>query len=89
MLQQQVTSLLAEINFNIHENFILPKCFDLVVLRFMHEERIDPLYGDGMQQHENKYWTQENPKFALDSSDNQFGQHAVQFGQTTSIDHNS
>lgn len=38
MLQGKVTSLLAKINFNTHENFILPKCFTLVVLRYIHGE---------------------------------------------------
>ncbi|KAF8768967.1 hypothetical protein HU200_007071 [Digitaria exilis] len=38
MLQQQVTSLLSEINFNMHENFILPKCRALIALRFTHED---------------------------------------------------
>jgi hypothetical protein len=36
-LQQEVNSLLAEINFNIYENFILPKCSTLVVLRYICE----------------------------------------------------
>jgi hypothetical protein len=34
-LQQEVNSLLAEINFNISENVILPKCSTLVVLRYI------------------------------------------------------
>jgi hypothetical protein len=38
-LEQQVTSFLAETNFNIYENFILPKCATLVVLRYTHEEK--------------------------------------------------
>jgi hypothetical protein len=37
-LQQQVTSFLAETNFNINENFILPKYATLVVLRYTHKE---------------------------------------------------
>jgi hypothetical protein len=38
-LQQQVTSFLAETNFNVYENFILPKCDTLIVLRYTHEEK--------------------------------------------------
>jgi hypothetical protein len=34
-LHQEVNSLLAEINFNISENVILPKCSQLVVLRYI------------------------------------------------------
>jgi hypothetical protein len=36
-LQQKVNFLLAEINFNIFENVILPKCSTLVVLRYICE----------------------------------------------------
>jgi hypothetical protein len=36
-LQQEVNSLLAEINFNISENVIVPKCSTLVVLRYICE----------------------------------------------------
>jgi hypothetical protein len=36
-VQQEVNSLLAEINFNISENVILPKCSTLVVLRYICE----------------------------------------------------
>jgi hypothetical protein len=36
-LQQEVNSLLAEINFNISENVILPKCSTLLVLRYICE----------------------------------------------------
>jgi hypothetical protein len=36
-LQQEVNSLLVEINFNISENVILPKCSTLVVLRYICE----------------------------------------------------
>jgi hypothetical protein len=38
-LHHQVTSFLAETNFNIYENFILPKCATLVVLRYTDEEK--------------------------------------------------
>ena len=41
-LQQQVTSLLAEFDYNISENVILPKCSTLVILRFKHEDYEDP-----------------------------------------------
>jgi hypothetical protein len=37
--KKEVNSLLAETNFNIHENIILPKCSPLVVLRYTHEEK--------------------------------------------------
>jgi hypothetical protein len=36
-LQQKVNSILAEINFNISENVILPKCSTLFVLRYICE----------------------------------------------------
>jgi hypothetical protein len=36
-IQQEVNSLLAEFNFNISENVILPKCSTLVVLRYICE----------------------------------------------------
>jgi hypothetical protein len=36
-LQQEVNSLLAEINFNISENVILPKCSTLLILRYICE----------------------------------------------------
>jgi hypothetical protein len=48
-LQQQVISLLAEINFNIYENFILPKYSKLVVLRFTYEEKNTTLHGDDLE----------------------------------------
>jgi hypothetical protein len=38
VLQKEVNSLLAEINYNIHENTILPKCSTLVVLRYTNKE---------------------------------------------------
>jgi hypothetical protein len=45
-LQQEVNSLLAEINFNISENFILPKCFTLVVLRYICERGGAAIHGE-------------------------------------------
>jgi hypothetical protein len=36
-LQQKVNLILAEINFNISENVILPKCSTLIVLRYISE----------------------------------------------------
>ena len=38
LLQKEVTSFLAETNFNIHENIILPKNSTLILLRYAHEE---------------------------------------------------
>ena len=38
LLQKEVNSLLAEINFDIFENVILPKCSTLVVLRHTNKE---------------------------------------------------
>jgi hypothetical protein len=35
-LQQEVNSLLTKIDYNINENFILPKFFTYVLLRFTH-----------------------------------------------------
>jgi len=37
-LQEQVNSFLIDINFNISENVILPKCSMLIVIRNTHEE---------------------------------------------------
>ena len=38
LLQKEVNSLPVEINFNIHENIILPKCSTLAVLRYTNKE---------------------------------------------------
>jgi len=38
-LQQEVHSLLCEIHFNINENYIVPKCCTLIVLRYIEEEK--------------------------------------------------
>ena len=37
-LQQEVHALLCEIHFNVNENYILPKCSTLIVLRYIEEE---------------------------------------------------
>ena len=39
LLQKEVISFLAETNFNIHENIILPKNSSLILLRCSHEEK--------------------------------------------------
>ena len=44
VLKKEVNSLLAEINYNIHENTILPKCSTLVVLRYKNKEEEDTLH---------------------------------------------
>jgi len=38
-LQQEVHALLCEIHFNINENYILPTCCTLIVLRYIEEEK--------------------------------------------------
>jgi hypothetical protein len=45
-LQQEVNSLLAETNFNISENVILPKCSTLVVLRYICESSGAAIHGE-------------------------------------------
>jgi hypothetical protein len=45
-LQQKVNSLLAEINFNISKNVILPKCSTLVVLRYICERGGAAIHGE-------------------------------------------
>jgi len=40
-LQQEVHALLCEIHFNINENYILPKCCTLIVLRYIEEEKYE------------------------------------------------
>jgi hypothetical protein len=37
-LQQEVNALLCEIYFNINENYILPKLYTLLLLRFTKED---------------------------------------------------
>jgi len=44
LLQNEVNSLLAEINFDVFENVILPKCSTLVVLRYTNKEEDDTLH---------------------------------------------
>jgi hypothetical protein len=41
-----VNSLIAEINFNISENVILPKCSTLVVLRYICERGGAAIHGE-------------------------------------------
>jgi hypothetical protein len=79
-LHQEVNSLLAEINFNISENVILPKCSTLVVLRYICErggaaihreeakkkKQVDQFRQGGS----NKF---SSDKFDQISLDNQFG----------------
>jgi len=38
-LQQEVHTPLCEIHFNVNENYILPKCSTLIVLRYIEEEK--------------------------------------------------
>jgi hypothetical protein len=45
-LQREVHALLCEIHFKVDENFILPKCSTLVVLRHIHEDDETTKYGD-------------------------------------------
>jgi hypothetical protein len=45
-LHQEVNSLLVEINFNISENVILPKCSTLVVLRYICERGGAAIHGE-------------------------------------------
>jgi hypothetical protein len=45
-LHQEVNSLLAEINFNISENVIVPKCSTLVVLRYICERGGTAIQGE-------------------------------------------
>ncbi|RCV37779.1 hypothetical protein SETIT_8G089600v2 [Setaria italica] len=49
-LQQEVHAFLVEINFNIPKNFILPKSFTLVMIRFTHEDVGIAPHGDETQQ---------------------------------------
>jgi len=38
-LQQEIHALLSEIHFNINENYTLPKCCTLSVLRYIEEDK--------------------------------------------------
>jgi hypothetical protein len=53
-LQHEVNFLLAEINFNISENVILPKCSTLVVLGYICE-RVVQLYMERKQRRRTKW----------------------------------
>jgi hypothetical protein len=79
-LQQEVSSLLAEINFNISENVIQPKCSTLVVLRYICERGGAAIHGE--EEKKKKQVDQfgqggsskfSSVKFRQISSDNQFG----------------
>jgi len=52
-LQQEVHALLCDIHFNINENYILPKCCTLIVLRYIEEEK---------NESDPKEWTSASPK---------------------------
>jgi hypothetical protein len=84
-LQQEVNSLLAKINFNISENFILPKCSTLVVLRFICERGDVVIHGEEAKKKNqvDQFKQGGSSKFSSDkfqqiSSDNQF-QHVRTF----------
>ena len=47
-LQQVVHALLCEIHFNINENYILPKCCTLIILRYIEEEKDKSDPEDGL-----------------------------------------
>jgi len=47
-LQQEVHALLCEIHFNINENYILPKCCTLIILRYIEEEKDESDPEDGL-----------------------------------------
>jgi hypothetical protein len=76
----KVNSLLAEINFNISENVILPKCSTLVVLMHICERGGAAIHGEEAKKKKqvdrfgqggsNKF---SSDKFGQVSSDNQFG----------------
>jgi hypothetical protein len=57
LLQKEVNSLLAEINFNIHENIILPKYSTLFVLRYTNKEEDITLRGKEVQKNGSSVWT--------------------------------
>jgi hypothetical protein len=75
-----VNSLLAEINFNISENVILPKCFTLVVLRYICERGGAAIHGEEPKKKKqvDQFGQGGSSKFSSDkfrqiNSDNQFG----------------
>jgi len=47
-LQQEVHAILCEIYFNINENYILPKCCTLIILRYIEEEKDKSDPEDGL-----------------------------------------
>jgi len=47
-LQQEVHAILCEIHFYINENYILPKCCTLIVLRYIEEEKDESDPEDGL-----------------------------------------
>jgi len=47
-LQQEVHTLLCDIHFNINENYILPKCCTLIILRYIEEEKDESDPEDGL-----------------------------------------
>jgi len=47
-VQQEVHALLCEIHFNINENYILPKCCTLIILRYIEEEKDKSDPEDGL-----------------------------------------
>jgi hypothetical protein len=74
-----VNSLLAEINFTISENVILPKCFTLVVLRYICERDGAAIHGEEAKKKKqvDQFGQGGSSKFSSDkfgsiSSDNQF-----------------
>jgi hypothetical protein len=69
-LQQEVNSLPAEINFNIFENVILPKCSTLVVVRYICERGGAAIHGE-----------EEKKKNQVDQFGPRMNQQ-VQFGQS-------
>jgi hypothetical protein len=79
-LQLEVNSLLAEINFNISENVILPKCSTLVVLMYICERGDAAIHGEEAKKKKqvDQFGQGGSSKFSSDkfrqvSSDNQFG----------------
>jgi hypothetical protein len=79
-LHQEVNSLLAEINFNISENVILPKCSTLVVLRYIFERGGAAIHREEAKKKKqvDQFGQGGSSKFSSDkfrqiSSENQFG----------------
>jgi hypothetical protein len=79
-LHQEVNSLVAEINFNISENVILPKCSTLVVLRYICERGGATIHREEAKKKKQVDQFRQggsskisSDKFRQISSDNQFG----------------